>query len=164
MLSTVVCAIAASSAVHVLAGQGGDVVLVSIGMAIGLGFSSYIGVSNWLIFIEKVDLIAENISVISMYLPVKGSSVREVISPKIAMALATPASSEEFSLETEVRGLLDAVARLGRAVVVNGFCHCCSCQGGHAAGCDYVRSMELHELGCSKRVAWSEFRQQLEYY
>ena len=164
MLSTVVCVIAASSAVHVLAGQGRDVVLVGIGMAIGLGFSSYIGVSNWLIFIEKVDLIAENISAISMYLPAKGSSVREVISPKIAMALATPAASEEFFLETEVRGLLDAVARLGRAVVVDGFCHCCHCQEGHAAGCDYVRSMELHELGCSKRVAWAEFRQQLEYY
>lgn len=169
MLATVVCVIAASSAVHVLAGQGRDVLLVGIGMAIGLGLSAYVGANNWQIFMEQVDLITENIAAISMYLPVRRESsevesARELISPKIAIALTTPTTSEEFVLETEVRGLLDAVARLGSATVIDGFCHCCKRRDGHAADCNYVRSMELHELGCAKRVAWAEFRKQMEYY
>jgi len=164
MLATVVCVIAASSAVHVLVGQGRDIFLVGVGMAIGMGFSAYIGVSNWQIFMDSVDLISENIGAIALYLPGKEDSVRRFISPKITMRLSTPAASKEFALETEVRSLLDAVNRLGQAVVVDGFCHCCQRTDEHSADCDYVRSMQLHEDGCSKRVAWAEFRKQLEYY
>ena len=164
MLATVVCVIAASSAVHVLVGQGRDVLLVSIGMAMGMGLSAYIGVSNWQIFMDSVDLISENISAIALYLPGKEDSVRQFISPKITMRLAVPTASKEFALETEVRSLLDAVDRLGQAVVVDGFCHCCQRVDKHSAGCDYIRSMQLHEAGCSKRLAWPEFRKQLEYH
>lgn len=169
MLATVVCVIAASSAIHVLVGQGRDVLLVGIGVAIGLGLSSYVGVSNWQILMEQINLITENIAAVAMYLPIKRESTeeegaRDVILPKIAVALTTPTASKEFALENEVRGLLDAVARLGSVTVVDGFCHCCKRHDGHAIDCDYVRSMELHELGCSKRVAWAEFRKQMEYY
>jgi len=164
MLATVVCVIAASSAVHVLVGQGRDVLLVGIGMAMGMGLSAYIGVSNWQIFMESVDLISKNIGVIALYLPGKEDGVRQFISPKIAMRLTMPTASKEFALETEVRSLLDAVERLGQAVVVDELCHCCQRTDKHSAGCDYLRSMQLHEAGCSKRLAWSEFRKQLEYY
>ena len=167
MLATVVCVVAASSAVHVLVGQGRDILLVGIGTIIGMCLRSSVGFRNWQAFIESVDLIFENIAsekigAIALYLPGQEESIRRFISPQIMMRLATPTASKEFTLETEVRSLLDAVDRLGQAVIVDGFCHCCQRQDEHSADCDYIRSMQLHEDGCSKRVAWSEFRQQLE--
>ena len=179
MLATVVCVVSASSAVHVLLGQGRDVLLVGIGTIIGMCLRSSIGLRCWLDFIDSVDLlseqttskktasgnmISEKIGAIALYLPGQEESIRQCISPKIAMRLSTPMASKEFTLETEVRSLLDAVDRLGQAVVVDGFCYCCQRQDEHSADCDYTRSMQLHEDGCSERVAWSEFRQQLEYY
>ena len=174
MLATVVCVVVASSAVHVLLGQGRDVLLVGIGTIIGMCLRSSIGLRSWLAFIDSVDLLFEQttsenmisakIGAITLYLPGQEESIRQFISPKIAMRLATPTVSKEFTLETEVRSLLDAVDRLGQAVVIDGFCHCCQHQDEHSADCDYIRSMQLHEDGCSKRVAWSEFRQQLEHY
>ena len=179
MLATVVCVVSASSAVHVLLGQGRDVLLVGIGTIIGMCLRSSIGLRSWLAFIDSVDLLFEQttskkttsenmisakIGAIALYLPGQEESIRQFISPKIAMRLAMPTASKEFTLETEVRSLLDAVDRLGHAVVVDGFCHCCQHQDEHSADCDYIRSMQLHEDGCSKRLAWSEFRQQLEHY
>ena len=62
MFATVVCVVAASSAVHVLVGQGRDILLVGIGTIIGICLRSSVGFCNWQAFIDSVDLIPENVA------------------------------------------------------------------------------------------------------
>ena len=160
MFATLLCAIAGSSAIHIISGQGRDVVLFGLGVGIGMSWSCYVGIENWRMTMAALGSIADSVNALCLVLGPK----HRYIHPKIALGLATPppAISTEFQLEIEVRGLLDAVARLGKAVVVDGLCRCCGTHDGHSANCDYVRSMQLHEAGCKKRVGWSQFKHQVK--
>lgn len=160
MFATLLCAIAGSSAIHVISGQGRDVVLFGLGVGVGMTWSCYVGIENWRMTMDAIGNAADSIHALSLVLGPK----HRYIHPKIALGLATPplATSTEFQLEIEVRGLLDAVARLGQSVVVDGRCQCCDTRYGHSTHCDYVRSMQLHEAGCKKRVGWSQFERQVK--
>jgi hypothetical protein len=158
IFSTLLCVIAASSAIHVLAGQGRDVVLFGLGVGVGMTWSCYVGIENWRISTAALADIAERVNALSLVLS-------PAIHPKIAMELATASltTSREFQLELEVRALLDAVALLGQAVVVDDICQCCQTSSHrHNANCAYVRAMQLYEVGCQKRVGWTQFKEQIK--
>ena len=160
VFATLLCVVAGSSAIHILAGQGRDVVLFGLGVGVGMTWSCYVGLENWRLTMAALGSISHNITALSLVLGPK----HQYIHPKISLGLATPplSTASEFLLEIEVRGLLDAVARLGEGVVVNGLCHCCGTTHGHSASCPYVRSMQLYESGCRKRVGWSQFKHQVK--
>jgi len=161
MFATLLCVIAGSSAIHVIFGQGRDVVLFGLGVGIGMTWSCYVGIENWRMTMAAFDGIAGSVNALSLVLGPK----HRYIHPKIALGLATPppAISTEFQLEIEVRGLLDAVALLGQAVVAaDGVCGCCHFSDGHSANCAYVKAMQLHQAGCEKRVGWTQFKHRVK--
>lgn len=160
MFATLLCVVAGSSAVHVISGQGRDVLLFGLGVGVGMTWSCYVGIENWRMTLAALDGLADRVSALALVLGPK----HRYIHPKIALGLATPplSTSTEFQLEIEVRGLLDAVALLGQAVMADGLCHCCDAVHGHSANCAYVKSMQLHAAGCQKRVGWTQFKRQVE--
>jgi hypothetical protein len=162
IFSTLLCVIAASSAIHILAGQGHDVLLFGLGVGVGMTWSCYVGLENWRITPDALERISEQVNVLSLVL---SRSQLHYLHPQIAMRLATASltTSSEFQLELEVRALLDAVALLGQAVIAGEVCHCCQATSHqHNASCTYVRAMQLHEAGCQKRVGWTQFNEQVK--
>lgn len=158
MFATLLGVIAGSSAIHILAGQGRDVLIFGLGVGVGMTWSCYVGIENWRMTMAALTGIADSVTALSLVLGPNRS-----LHPKIALGLATPlTTSTEFQLEIEVRGLLDAVALLGSAVVVDRLCHCCGTRYGHSANCAYVKSMQLYAMGCEKRVGWTQFKCQVK--
>lgn len=158
MFATLLCVIAGSSAIHILAGQGQQVLIFGLGLGVGMTWSCYVGIENWRMTMAALDGIAGSVSALSLLL----GPTRQFIHPKIALGLATPlTTSAEFQLEIEARGLLDAVALLGQAVVADGLCGCCHFRDGHSANCAYLKAMQLHQAGCEKRVGWTQFKRQV---
>jgi hypothetical protein len=158
IFSTLLCVIVASSAIHILAGHGRDVLLFGLGVGVGMTWSGYVGIENWRIATTALEKIAERVNVLSL-------GLSHGLHPKIALGLATASltTSSEFQLELEVRALLDAVALLGPAVVASDICQCCQAsRPHHEANCAYVKAMQLHEAGCQKRVGWTQFKQQVK--
>ena len=155
IFTTLLCVIAGSSAIHLLTGQGQGVLLFGLGTGVGMTWSCYVGIENWRLTMATLDDIASSVSALCLVLGPK----HRYIHPKIALGLATPplSTSAEFQLEIEVRSLLDAVALLGQAVVIDGLCHCCNTSDGHSVNCAYLKSMQLYEAGCEKRVGWAQF-------
>jgi hypothetical protein len=158
IFSTLLCVIVASSAIHILAGQGRDVLLFGLGVGVGITWSCYVGIENWRVATAALESITERVNLLSL-------GLSHGLHPKISLGLATvplPTSSE-FQLELEVRALLDAVALLGQAVIAGEVCHCCQATSHqHNASCAYVKAMQLHEAGCRKRVGWTKFKQQVK--
>jgi hypothetical protein len=158
IFSTLLCGIAASSAIHILAGQGRDILLFALGVGVGMTWSCYVGIENWRISTAALESISERVNLISL-------GLSHGLHPKIALGLATVplTTSSEFQLELEVRALLDAVALLGQAVVASDICQCCQASHPHhEANCAYVKAMQLHEAGCQRRVGWTQFQQQVK--
>ena len=160
MFATLLCVIAGSSAIHVIFGQGRDVVLFGLGVGIGMTWSCYVGIENWRMTMAALDGIAGSVNAIALLVGPR----YQFIHPKIALGLAAPLITDtEFRLEIEVRGLLDAVALLGQTVVAaDGVCGCCQFSNGHSANCAYVKAMQLHQAGCEKRVGWMQFKQRVK--
>jgi hypothetical protein len=158
IFSTLLCVITASSAIHILAGQGRDVVLFGLGVGVGMSWSCYVGIENSRISTAALEKISKRVNVLSLMLS-------PTIHPKIAMRLATASltTSREFQLELEVRALLDAVALLGQAVVTDDICQCCQASSHrHDANCAYIKAMQMHEAGCRKRIGWTQFKEQVK--
>lgn len=155
-----VCTIVGSSAVHILLGQGQNVLIFGLGVGIGMTWSCYVGIENWRMTMAALDGIAGSVNAIALLVGPR----YQFIHPKIALGLAAPLITDtEFRLEIEVRGLLDAVALLGQTVVAaDGVCGCCQFSNGHSANCAYVKAMQLHQAGCEKRVGWMQFKQRVK--
>lgn len=159
LFAALVCTIVGSSAIHILSGQGQNVMMFGLGVGVGMTWSCYVGIENWRMTMAALDGIADSVSAISLLLGLR----YQFIHPKIALGLIMPlTTSTEFQLEVEVRGLLDAVTLLGQAVVADGVCGCCHFSDGHSANCAYVKAMRLHQEGCEKRVGWSQFKHQVK--
>ena len=159
LFATLVCTIVGSSAIHILSGQGQNVMVFGLGVSVGMTWSGYVGIENWRITMAALDGIADSVAALSLLLGPR----HQFIHPKIALSLVAPlTTSAEFQLEIEVRGLLDAVALLGQAVVADGACGCCHFSDGHSATCAYLKAMQLHQIGCEKRVGWTQFKRQVK--
>ncbi|PZO47225.1 MAG: hypothetical protein DCF15_19280 [Phormidesmis priestleyi] len=160
MFAALVCTIVSSSAIHILSGQGQNVLMFGLGMGVGMTWSCYVSIENWRMTMAALDGIAGSISAIALLIGPR----YQFIHPKLALGLATPlTTATEFRLEIEVRGLLDAVALLGQTVVAaDGVCGCCHFSNGHSANCAYVKAMQLHQEGCEKRVGWTQFKHRVK--
>lgn len=170
VFSGIAIAISASSAVHVLAGRGTDVLAFSLGAGFGLGWSCFVGLSNWIEYTQRL----EESGAIALYFLLKSLSLdrdeassrphrsAEVIIPEVISPEPEKASiSAYLAREIEVRELLDAVCLLIEFVVDDeGYCGCCGCntrEDDHSADCNYRLAYDLFKQGVESRPSWEEF-------
>lgn len=164
-------AIAVSSAAHVLVGEGRLVLAFSLGTALGMGWSCYVGLSNWQFYAQKLDELIDlterssanggtlNQAAIALGSPGLFAKYRNP-TPIMPEVISPDEPSTQLAQEIEIRELLDAVDRLSEYVMVDKVCRCCGVDtrnADHENDCDYVIATRIYDKGASRRESWSQF-------
>lgn len=159
VLAGVAIAIAASSALSVLAGTGKLLFAFAAGAALGLGWSAYIGLCNWQSSKDQAEDLMSKILLIMAILDAEEPAAKssDAIIPEVI-----PSQKSWGALQSEVaiRELLDAVRVLSPYVMAGTICRCCGVDTEdqeHSDDCDFAIAQEIYREKGSTRSGWSQF-------
>lgn len=158
---TLLAVIASSAATLVLAGQGRDVMLFSLGAGVGIsvGMSVIAAMSYELWKFSFVQLKAMQAQVAEVVLAMRIGE----INPRLILRRGTsPEHASDVHLELECRRLLDRLHQLlEKAVDADGHCRYCQQQDTHTDTCPVAAAQALYQAGKAKRVPWREYKKRL---
>ena len=165
---TLLAIIAGASAFHVLAGEGDRIVIFALGVAVGMGWSCYVGIENWKASMKQLDRLERWLKtdfqsfISTTILPTSPRLALDIFAQ--AQQKARRNTSADLSKEIEIRRLLDAVNWLIQGAIEDGHCRYCGSQKassssaeGHEEDCKYGFIQRLYSEGRSVRTPWKEF-------